>query len=95
MLKFTAWTLLKNVAVIEQTLNSTYFNEYPIDINELTSPAFEDIPEDQRAIDKRTGLRKKYTMDTSTHAYADSKSKTVNNEYFAKAFVAFNTLWKR
>ena len=34
-------------------------------------------------------------MNTSTHAYADSKSKTLKNEYFAKAFVAFNTLWKR
>ena len=33
-------------------------------------------------------------MNTSTYAYSNGV-KTANTEYFAQAFTAFNTLWKR
>ena len=44
VVRFSKWTLLKNAAVIEQTLNSTYFNEYPIDLSMTDIYTYEELP---------------------------------------------------
>ena len=89
-MKFSKWTLLKNVAVIEQPLNPTYFNEYPIDVSKTNITTFEELEPEYNIDGKFSHLN----FNTSTYAYSNGV-KTTNTEYFAQAFTAFNTLWKR
>ena len=89
VVKFSEWTLQKNAAVVNEILNPTYFNEYPVDIDatEIYTP-------------ERLGLgigidenAASLSYEMSTYAYTNGR--TANTEYFARAFTAFNTLWKR